>query len=495
MKRILVIAAIAASCLAIAQLTAQTEVPRMARLGLLSDYEKFGPPADPTDWLESFRAGLRELGYVEGKNIVLEFRYANRDPEKLAHMAAELAAMKMDVIVAASTTAAKAAKAATHNVPIVFWGAEPISSGLVHDLDHPGENLTGITFNEAEQREFLVQLKEVVPDLKRIAILFNRSYAPVPGILKYAEIGARELGLSSQLLEVAAPSDLPEAFAAMKRAGSRAVLVLNHRMFFEEGAKVAALAIENGVAVSTPYLPNAEAGALIAHVADFDQVWRINAGYVDKILKGAKPGDLPVRRLEAFRYAINLKTAKALGLTIPDSILKRAASVVPDSASVPATPGADCAAFSVSPIKLAAGEWDISFVDRGKPSTRAPFQPDGEKGRQYPGVSVVTYAVKKRILMVPYISTSVCDHAGVLRYYYLVPLTVYALEKNHHTYAYIANAQLLGEPRFGARVIGAKSVWNLLKTKLEFLTPSSSGRRRLSSPRPSSRHHLLGNFA
>jgi len=142
-------------------------------------------------------------------------------------------------------------------------------------------------------------------------------------------------------VEVAAPSDLPGAFEAMKRGGSRAVLVLNHGMFFRERAKLAALAIENGIAVSMPYLPNGEAGALIAHEADFDQVWRLNAGYVAKILKGANPGDLPVQRLAAFRYAINLNTAKALGLTIPASILNRAALVIPEAASArsPTSPG------------------------------------------------------------------------------------------------------------------------------------------------------------
>jgi putative tryptophan/tyrosine transport system substrate-binding protein len=331
MKRILVIAAIAAVWFPSTTLAGQTQATAVARVGLLSDYEKFGPLASPSDWLESFRAGLRELGYVEGKNVVLEFRYANRDPEKLARMAAELAAMKVNVIVAASTTAAKAAKAATNTIPIVFWGAEPLSSGLVANLDHPGENLTGVTFDEDAQKEFLAQLKELVPGLNRVAILFNRGYAPVPGILKYAESGARESGLSPQLVEVAAPRDLPEAFAAMKREGSRAVLVLNHRMFFEDRATLATLAITNGIAVSTPYLPSAETGALISHEADFDQVWRRNAGYVDKILKGANPGDLPVQRLAAFRYAINLNTAKALGLTIPTLILNRAALVIPDS--------------------------------------------------------------------------------------------------------------------------------------------------------------------
>jgi putative ABC transport system substrate-binding protein len=326
MKRILAIAAIAASGLGSVPLTGQ-KATAVARVGLLSDYEKFGGSASPSDWLASFRAGLRELGYVEGKNVVLEFRYANRDPEKLARMAAELAAMNVNVIVAASTTAAKAAKAVTHAIPIVFWGAEPVSSGLVANLDHPGENLTGVTFNEEAQKEFLAQLKEVLPRLNRVGILFNRGYAPVPGILKYAESGARELGLSPQLVEVAAPSDLPGAFATMKREGSRAVLVLNHPMFFEDRAALAALAITNGIAVSTPYQPSAEAGALIAHEADFDKVWRLNASYVAKILKGANPGDLSVLRLAAFRYAINLNTAKALGLRIPASMSDRAERV------------------------------------------------------------------------------------------------------------------------------------------------------------------------
>jgi len=304
----------------------------IARLGMLSDLESFGNPISPSDWLASLRAGLRDAGYIEGKNIHLEFRNGDRDPEKLAKGAAELAAMKVDIIVASSTTAAKAAKAATHTIPIVFWGAEPVSSGLVENLDHPGENLTGTTANEEQQEEFLAMLKEVVPGLKKIAILFNRSYAPVPGLLERAESGARTLGLSVQLVEVAAPGDLAGAFEAMKREDSRAVLVLNHGMFFRERAKLAALALEKRIAVSTPYLPNAEAGALIAHEADFDEVWRLNATSIAKILKGAKPGDLAVQRVSNFHYGINLSTAKTLGLTIPASILKRATVVIPDSA-------------------------------------------------------------------------------------------------------------------------------------------------------------------
>jgi len=144
-------------------------------------------------------------------------------------------------------------------------------------------------------------LKEVVPGLTPVAILFNRSYAPVPGLLRHAEDGARALGLSVQLVEVAAPTNLPAAFEAMKRECTRAVLVLNHRVMFQERAQVAALAIANGIAVSTPYLPNAEAGSLIAHEADFDQVWRLNAAYVVQILKGTTPGELPVQRVAAFR--------------------------------------------------------------------------------------------------------------------------------------------------------------------------------------------------
>jgi putative ABC transport system substrate-binding protein len=317
---------------------AQTESDRLkvSRVGMLSDSESFGNPISPQDWLGAFRAGLRDAGYHEGENIQFEYRNADRDPQKLAQQAAELAALKLSVIVASSTTAAKAAKAATQTIPIVFWGAEPISSGLVQNLDHPGENLTGVTENEEQQKEFLAQLKEIVPGLDRVAILFNLSYAPVPGLLKYAEEGARTLGLSPQLVKVTTSEDLAGAFAEMKRESCRASLVLNHGLFFREREKLAALAIENRIALSTPYLRNAEAGVLIAHEADFDRVWRMNASYVAKILKGAKPGDLPVQRVPAIQYWINVKTAEALGLTIPASILKQAAMVIPDSSNRPA---------------------------------------------------------------------------------------------------------------------------------------------------------------
>src|SRR2546421_2458486 len=201
-------------------------VPKTARIGMLSDSESFGNPISPQDWLAAFRAGLQDAGYHEGENISFEFRNADRDPQRLAQQAAELVTVRVDLIVASSTTAAKAAKAATRTIPIVFWGAEPVSSGLVHDLNHPGENLTGVTANEEQQKEFLAQLKEIVPGLDRVAILFNPGYSPVPGLLKFAQEGAHALQLSPHPVRVSASEDLPEAFAEMKRARCRAVLVL-----------------------------------------------------------------------------------------------------------------------------------------------------------------------------------------------------------------------------------------------------------------------------
>lgn len=355
MMRTVVILATAASYFASAPLAGQIDRPPVARLGMLSDTESFTNPISPQDWLAAFRAGLNDSGYTEGKNIAFEFRNADRDPQRLAKYAAELAVMKVDIIVASSTTAAKAVKAVTQTVPIVFWGAEPISSGLVQNLDHPGGNLTGVTANEEQQTEFLAQLEEVVPRLDHLAILFNPNYAPVPGLVKYAEQGARALRLSPHFVKVATPEDLPQAFVEMKRNACRAVLVLNHGMFFRERSKLAELAIENRIALSTPYLRNAEAGALIAHEPDFDQVWRMNASYVDKILTGANPGDLPVQKV-SFRYAINLKTAKALGLTIPESILARAAVVIPDS---PLARDSNSAAPPQNPF---VGKWKLNLT-------------------------------------------------------------------------------------------------------------------------------------
>src|SRR5437868_9793745 len=333
---ILLLVLIAAALLSRVLAQNTSGVPKMARIGMLSDSESFGNPISPQDWLAAFRAGLRDAGFREGENIQFEFRNANCDPQKLAQQATELVALKVDLIIASSTTSAKAAKAATGTIPIVFWGAEPVSSGLVRNLDRLGENLTGVTANEEQQKEFLAQLKEIVPGLDRVAILCNPSYAPVAGLLKYAEEGARALRLSPHLVKVSAPEDLPDAFAEMRRAACRAVLVLNHPMFFQEREKLAALAIDNRIALSTPYLRNAEAGALIAHEVDFDQVWRLNASYVAKILRGAKPGELPVQRVSGVRYAINLKTAKALDFTVDAPILRSAALVISDSANADA---------------------------------------------------------------------------------------------------------------------------------------------------------------
>ncbi len=272
----------------------------------------------------AFRQGLRDLGYVEGSNLVFEYRSAEGKVERLPALAAELVALKVDVIVAPTTPAALAAKQATRTLPIVFAAAaDPVGSGLVATLARPGGNVTGLTNLSAELGgKRLELLKQVVPGVSRVAILYQ------PGafvertekdMLKGAEVAARALGVRPQFLEARGPADIDRAFLDMTRARAGALTVFPSSMFFSERKRLVDLAAKSR-------LPAVY--GLREFVAAEGFMVRRAATYVDKILKGAKPGDLPVEQPTKFELVINLKTAKALGLTIPQSLLQRADEVI-----------------------------------------------------------------------------------------------------------------------------------------------------------------------
>jgi len=283
---------------------------------------------------EAFLQGLRDLGYVEGRNVVIEYRSAEGKLERLPALAAELVALKVDVILAASgPPGALAAKQATRTLPIVFASvADPVTSGLVTSLARPGGNVTGLSnLNPELVGKCLEQLKQAVPGVSRVAVLWH------PGLLgertekdmlKGAEGAARALGVRLQFVEARGPADFDRAFSEMTRARAGALTVLTGPMFFNERRRLVDLAAKNRLPAVYPWREFVDAGGLMAYGQNVADMYRRAATYVDRILKGTKPGDLPVEQPTKFELAINLKTAKALGLTIPPSVLGRADHVV-----------------------------------------------------------------------------------------------------------------------------------------------------------------------
>jgi putative ABC transport system substrate-binding protein len=282
---------------------------------------------------EAFLQGLRDLGYVEGRNVVIEYRDAEGKLERLPALAAELVALKVDVILAPPTPPALAAKQATRTLPIVFAAAaDPVTSGLVTSLARPGGNVTGLSnVNPELVGKCLEQLKQAVPGVSRVAVLWQ------PGglgertekdMLKEAEVAARALGVRVQFVEARGPADVDRAFSEMTRARAGALTVLTSAMFLSERRRLVNLAAKNRLPAVYMEREYVDAGGLMAYGPNVADMFRRAATYVDKILKGAKPGDLPVEQPTKFELVINLKIAKALGLTIPQLVLGRADQVI-----------------------------------------------------------------------------------------------------------------------------------------------------------------------
>jgi len=305
------------------------QAARVYRIGYLSTGSAASTYVHP---LQAFRQGLRELGWVEGQNIVIEYRYAEGRVDQLPGLAEELVRLRVDVIVASPTPSALAARNATRTIPIVGMSlTEPVELGLVVSLARPGGNVTGSTYSTGTDifGKQLELLKEVVPKIRRVAALTNPIGTPAyPLTLSTVKAAARSLGLQLQLHEARAPGDFDGAFAAIAKERAVALLVFGDPMFFLHRARLADLALRNRLAAMSTQWQWVEAGGLIAYGPSFPDLWRRAATYVDKILKGAKPADLPVEQPTKFELAINLKTAKALGLTIPPSLLLRADQVI-----------------------------------------------------------------------------------------------------------------------------------------------------------------------
>ena len=304
------------------------QAAKVPRIGFLAGSLAGGPHLP-----EAFRQGLRALGYVEGRNVVIEYRDAEGKLERLPALAAELVALKVDVILAPSTVAALAAKQATRTLPIVFAAAgDPVGSGLVTSLARPSGNVTGSSILAPELvGKRLEQLKQAVPGVSRVAALWQpggQGERTEKDMLKGAEVAARALGVRLQFVEARGPADLDRAFSDMTTARAGALTVLGSSMFFNERRRIVDLAAKHRLPAVYGLRDYVDAGGLMAYGPNVADLYRRAATYVDKILKGANPGDLPVEQPTKFEQVINLKTAKALGLTIPQSVLLRADEVI-----------------------------------------------------------------------------------------------------------------------------------------------------------------------
>jgi putative tryptophan/tyrosine transport system substrate-binding protein len=301
------------------------------RIGRLSA----GPPIEPNASLAAFRQGLRELGYVEGQNLVMEDRYAEGSAERLPDLAAELVRLQVDVIVAGGTGAIRAAQNATRTIPIVMSGSyDPVQEGFVASLAHPGGNITGLSFLGVElPGKRLELLKETVPQSTRIAVMWNPvfpGYASRQVLLQNLTVAAQALGLHLHLVEVRSADELDTAFAALPQARADALLVMEDSMVLSPrlGGRLADLAATSRLPAMYSWREHVAVGGLMAYGPSLPDTSRRAATYVVKILKGAKPGDLPVEQPTKFELVINMKTAKALGLTIPQTLLQRADQVI-----------------------------------------------------------------------------------------------------------------------------------------------------------------------
>jgi len=297
---------------------------KVPRIGFL----RSGPP--PQAFVEGFQQGLRELGYVEGQNITFESRFGGGKPDQIQRFAVELVGLKVDIIVTSGTPASQAAKQATGTIPIVMTQlADPVGSGLVASLGRPGGNVTGLSTQDAELGgKRLELLLQVVLRVSRLALLIEETNPGTVLIAKGTQAAAASLGLHVQSLGVRDPGELDRAFAAMREARAGALIVESSSMLFTWRERLADLALKNRLPTMFAQRQYAEAGGLMAYSADFSDLFRRAATFVDKILKGAKPADLPVEQPTKWEFVVNLKTAKALGLTVPPSLLARADEVI-----------------------------------------------------------------------------------------------------------------------------------------------------------------------
>jgi putative ABC transport system substrate-binding protein len=303
------------------------QVRKVARIGYLTG----GSSSDAPHLREAFRDGLRELGWVEGDNIVIDYRFSEGRYDRLPELATDLVRLKVDLIVTVATPGAVAAKNATATIPIVGISlGDPVGFGLVPSLARPGGNVTGLSYSAGLELigKQLELIREIVPKVRRVAVLSNPANPFHASAIRDVKGTSRSFGVQLELLEARVPTEFDGAFAAMVQEGAGALVVVPDQMFQLHRRRLADLAARSQIPAAYGIREYAEAGGLIAYGASLPDLWRRAATYVDKILKGAKPADLPIEQPTKFELVINLKTAKALGLTIPPSLLQRADQVI-----------------------------------------------------------------------------------------------------------------------------------------------------------------------
>jgi putative ABC transport system substrate-binding protein len=300
---------------------------KIPKIGYLSG---FSPEYDNT-WFAAFRQGLQDIGYIEGKTILIEERHVSAGPdEKLPELAAQLIRLKVDLLVVAGTPAARAAKAMTNVIPIVMTNAaDPVGTGLVASLARPGGNITGLSdFNTGVVAKRLELLKEVIPSAIRVAALLNPANPTNPPQIALTQAAASALGVTILSFEAERANEIARAFVTMKRERSTGLIVIGDPALGAHRKLILELAAKNRLPAVYSQSQWVSAGGLMSFGTNFSDLYRRAATYVDKILKGAKPADLPVEQPTKFELVINLKTAKTLGLTIPQSVLARADDVI-----------------------------------------------------------------------------------------------------------------------------------------------------------------------
>lgn len=288
------------------------------------------PAPLPSEWMAGFRQGLREFGYVEGKDLVIEYRWGDGRFDRLPAMAAELVRLNVDVLIAGNTAAVLALRDATRTIPIVMTATnDPVGIGLVDSLARPGGNVTGLSGVGPDlSGKRLELLKEAIPGLTRVTALFNPENPSMALVQRETQASANALGLALQILHLRNPSELDAAFTAIVRERSGALVLPAETMLHGQRARIAEFAMRHRLGSISAWREFAEAGGLMVYGVSVRDVFRRAVGYIDKIQKGAKPADLPIEEPTKLEFIINVKTAKALGLTIPRSVLVRADEVI-----------------------------------------------------------------------------------------------------------------------------------------------------------------------
>jgi putative tryptophan/tyrosine transport system substrate-binding protein len=305
---------------------AAQQAGKVWRIGFLGN----STPALEANLVGPFRDGLRDLGYLEGRNVLIEYRWAEGQYERFPALIADLIALKVDVIVTAGTPATQAVKKATSSIPLVMVAVgDPVATGIVASLRRPGGNITGLTsVSEDLEAKRLELLREVLPTVSRLAVLWNPDNQSLRADLKEIRAAAQVLGMKVQALEVRTPGELEETFKAIVTERPGALLVMADRLFLHNRQRIMDFAAKQRLPGVYAYRELVEAGGLMSFGPSYPGMHKRAATYVDKILKGVSPADLPVERPTTFDLVINLKTAKALGLTIPPSLLQRTDQVI-----------------------------------------------------------------------------------------------------------------------------------------------------------------------